>query len=443
MAADLFSSAGLDPSSDPASSDDTAESSAAETPASENESTVDNDGVLSVTELTEGLGALVEKHYGDVRVEGELSNFKRAASGHCYFTLKDDDAQIRCVMWRYLTQHIYFEPEDGLLVRITGKASVYERRGDLQILVNSMRRAGKGAQQEAFERLKAKLKAEGLFDRDRKKPLPTFPRRIGVVTSGEGAALQDILSVLERRFAAADVILCPVPVQGIDAPQAIANAIARFNAVPLDHDQRPEVLIVGRGGGSAEDLWAFNEEVVARTIADSDIPIISAVGHETDVSIADFVADERAATPSMAAEIAVPDRRDLELQIRGLTDRLRDAAMRPIDGTRRRVRHLIDSRTFHEPVRRLRDMQQRVDGIVEQLHRSASRMIERRRHVVERLQDRIRAAHPKAPLRRGYAMIERDGQIVRSVANLTTGDRVQIRLDDGHRSADIVDEGDE
>lgn len=453
---DLFSSAGLDDSADnpadngadhasgdasgDATSDAADDPSVSDTPSDASGDTSPADDVLSVTELTQGLSSLVETHYGDVRVEGELSNFKRAASGHCYFTLKDDDAQIRCVMWRYLTQHIYFEPEDGMQVRITGKASVYERRGDLQILANSMRRAGKGAQQEAFERLKRKLKAEGLFDADRKKALPTFPRRIGVATSGEGAALQDILSVLERRFPAAEVILCPVPVQGVDAPKAIANAIARFNAVPTGHGQRADVLIVGRGGGSAEDLWAFNEEVVARTIADSDIPVISAVGHETDISIADFVADERAATPSMAAEIAVPDRRDLEQQIRGLVGRARDATLRPIDDIRRRVRHLVDSRAFHEPVRRLRDMQQRVDGSVERLHRAVRRLAEKRRHEVERLQDRLTAAHPTAPLKRGYAMVERDGTLVRSADTLAPGDRVHLRFADGQRNADVVEE---
>lgn len=431
MAADLFSQA-----NDSASNDDAASNTDRSSPPADEKA----NSVLSVTELTDGLSALVEEHYGDVRVEGELSNFKRAASGHCYFTLKDEDAQIRCVMWRYLTQHIYFEPQDGLQVRITGKASVYERRGDLQILVNSMRRAGKGAQQEAFERLKRKLKAEGLFDADRKKPLPAFPLRIGVATSGEGAALQDIVSVLERRFPAADVILCPVPVQGIEAPQAIANAIARFNAVPAGHDQRADVLIVGRGGGSAEDLWAFNEEIVARTIADSDIPVVSAVGHETDVSIADFVADERAATPSMAAEIVVPDRRDLSLQIRGLVDRLRDATTRRVDDARLRVLRLADSRTFHDPVRRLRDMQQRLDNATDRLQRAVGRRVENERHTIERLRDRLRSADPEAPLRRGYAMVERDGASVRSAGDLSTGDRVRLRLHDGTRDAEVVDD---
>ena len=280
--------------------------------------------VLSVTELTSGLSDLVEEHYDDVWVEGELSDFTRAASGHCYFTLKDEDAQIRCVMWKHLTQYVYFEPEEGMQVRVNGHASVYERRGDLQIMAQAMRQAGKGAQQEAYEQLKQKLQAEGLFDAERKKALPAFPETIGVVTSGEGAALQDILSVLERRFPPAQVVLCPVPVQGLDAPQAIADAIAAFNEVPEDDVQRPDLLITGRGGGSTEDLWAFNEEVVARAIAASTLPVVSAVGHESDVSIADFVADERAATPSMAAEIVVPDRRDVAARIRDLHDRLHD-----------------------------------------------------------------------------------------------------------------------
>jgi exodeoxyribonuclease VII large subunit len=187
--------------------------------------------VMSVTEITRGLSRLVEEKYGDVWVEGELSDFTRAASGHCYFTLKDDDAQIRCVMWKHLTQYVYFEPEEGMQVRVNGHASVYERRGDLQIMAQAMRQAGKGAQQQAYEKLKQKLKAEGLFDADRKQSLPAFPQTIGIVTSGEGAALQDILSVLERRFPPAQVVLCPVPVQGLDAPQAIADTIRAFNEV--------------------------------------------------------------------------------------------------------------------------------------------------------------------------------------------------------------------
>jgi len=398
----------------------------------------DSARVLSVTDITRGLSNLVEEHYDDVWVEGELSNFTQAASGHCYFTLKDADAQIKCVMWRHLTKYVFFEPEDGMQVRVHGQASVYQARGDLQILADQMREAGKGAQQEAFERLKKKLKAEGLFDTDRKRPLPAFPETIGVVTSGQGAALQDVLSVLGRRFPPAEVVLCPVPVQGVDAPQAIADAVARFNAVSADDPQRPDVLIVGRGGGSTEDLWAFNEEVVARALAGSHLPVVSAVGHESDVSIADLVADERAATPSMAAEIVVPDRRDIARTVRSLHDRLHDVVMRTVQDRRQTVDRLVSSRAFHEPVRRLREVRQTVEDLAGRLERSIDRIAERARNRIERLHDRLRAADPEQPLHRGYAVVHRDGDRIRSAADLASGDRVTLRLHDGQRAADIV-----
>lgn len=392
-------------------------------------------GALSVSELTSGLSTLVEAEYSDIWVEGELSNFKRAASGHCYFTLKDASAQIRCVMWRHLTKYIFFSPEDGMQVRVHGDASVYERRGDLQIVARAMRRAGKGAMQEAFEQLKQALKAEGLFDTERKKPLPAFPTTIGVVTSGTGAAVQDILSVLERRFPLARVVLCPVPVQGPDAPEAIARAIAALNDPAT---LQPDVLIVGRGGGSAEDLWAFNEEIVARTIAESDIPVISAVGHETDVSIADFVADERAATPSMAAEIAVPDRRDLSERIRTLADRLRERTTTIIRDARRRVEQMTASRAFHEPVHRLRHHQQTLDALVNRLQRSGPHVVDQHRHRLARLRDRLRAADPEAPLRRGYALVESHGTAIRSADTLRPQDAVTLRFIDGSHPARIL-----
>jgi exodeoxyribonuclease VII large subunit len=394
--------------------------------------------VLSVTELTRGLSDLVEEHYDDVWVEGELSDFTRAASGHCYFTLKDEDAQIRCVMWKYRTQYVYFEPEEGMQVRVNGHASVYERRGDLQIQAQTMRQAGKGAQQKAYEELKQTLQAEGLFDAERKKPLPLFPEMIGVVTSGEGAALQDILSVLERRFPPAEVVLCPVPVQGLDAPQAIADAIAAFNDLPPDDPQRPALLIVGRGGGSTEDLWAFNEEVVARAIADSALPVVSAVGHESDVTISDFVADERAATPSMAAEIVVPDRRDVATRIRELHDRLRDVAVRKIENARQRIDALVSSRAFHSPIRRLEDHRQRLDALIDRLERSGTRLTEQARTRLDHLRSRLAAVDPEQPLRRGYAYPTRDGTPVRSAEALREGDLVRLRFHDGHRSAEVV-----
>ena len=400
--------------------------------------TAPDDAVLSVTDLTRGLSDLVEDHYDDVWVEGELSDFTQAASGHCYFTLKDEDAQIRCVMWKYLTQYVFFEPEEGMQVRVNGHASVYERRGDLQIQAQAMRRAGKGAQQEAYEQLKKELRAEGLFDADRKQPLPPFPETIGVVTSGQGAALQDILSVLERRFPPAGVVLCPVAVQGLDAPQEIADAINAFNEVPPDHSQHPDLLIVGRGGGSTEDLWAFNEEIVARAVAASEVPVVSAVGHESDTAITDFVADERAATPSMAAEIVVPDRRDVADRIQTLHDRLRTIVTRRLQNARQRVDALVSSRAFHSPVRRLEQAQQHLDSLVDRLERSGTRLLEHTRTRVERLRSRLHAVDPEQPLRRGYVYPTRNGSPVEGADTLSTGDRLRLHFEDDSRDAEVL-----
>lgn len=392
----------------------------------------------SVTALVEELNAQLEAEYDAVWIEGELTNFKRAASGHCYFTLTDEEAQIRCVMWRHLTKYMFFEPEDGLQVRAHGTVSIYERRGDLQIVVRAMRKAGRGAMQEAFERLKRTLQAEGLFDADRKQPLPAFPETIGVVTSGVGAALQDIQSVLARRFPIAQVILAPVPVQGPDAPQAIADTIAALNALPAEEERRPEVLIVGRGGGSTEDLWAFNEEVVARAIAASELPVVAAVGHESDVSIADFVADERAATPSMAAEITVPDRSDIAAQIRTLHDRLHDRTTRILQDARQRVMHLTQSRAFHEPAHRLQQRAQELDALIGRLHQSGRRLLDHHRHRLDRLRDRLASADPERPLRRGYVRVERDGAPVSSAQNLAPNDTITLQFLDGTRTARIL-----
>lgn len=393
--------------------------------------------VLSVSALVDGLARVVETAYDDVRVEGELSNFNRAASGHCYFTLKDRDAQIRCVMWRYRAKHVFFEPEDGLLVRVRGNASIYERRGDLQIMVQSMQMAGQGALQEAFERLKRRLADEGLFDAARKQPIPAFPEAVGIVTSGQGAALHDITSILERRFPVARVVLCPVPVQGMDAPRAIADAIAAFNDVPTG-DARPDVLIVGRGGGSVEDLWSFNEEVVARAIVASDLPVISAVGHETDVSIADLVADERAATPSMAAEIAVPDGHDVAAQLRTLHERLQGRLMQHLHEARRSVEYLVDSRSFHRPIHRVEQQRQALDTLAGRLERAGPRLLERHRTRLERLQNRLDALNPRSPLQRGYALVERSGQPVRRAADFDPDEDVLLRFLDGTRRARIL-----
>ena len=405
--------------------------------------TSSDDPILSVTELTRGLNDLVEEHYDDVWVEGELSDFTRAASGHCYFTLKDEDAQIRCVMWKHLTQYVYFEPEEGMQVRVNGHASVYERRGDLQIMAQAMREAGKGAQQKAFEQLKQKLREEGLFDADRKKPLPLFPETIGVVTSGQGAAIHDIRTGLKRRFPPAEIVLCPVKVQGLDAPQAVAEAVTAFNDLSSSDAQSPDVLIVGRGGGSTEDLWAFNEEVVARAIAASDLPVVSAVGHESDITIADLVADERAATPSTAAELVVPDQRDLTEQVRGLHDRLRTRMMRQLQNARQRVDALVNSRAFHAPVRRLEQQRQHLDTLVDRLQRSGDHLVDQARTRLDRLHDRLEALDPEQPLRRGYVHLTRNETPIRAAESLKEGDHVRLHFQDGHRDAEVLPNDDE
>lgn len=392
--------------------------------------------VFSVRGLTQSLREVIESGFSGIWVEGELSNFKRHSSGHCYFTLKDEDAQIRVVLFRGNARHVNFRPQDGMLVQIYGDASVYEKRGDLQVIARTMKLAGEGALQKAFEELKRKLAAEGLFDQEHKKGIPTFPNAIGVVTSDSGAALHDILSIIQRRFPQVTVMVLPVQVQGMGAADSIARAIATFN----DRDHRPDVLIVGRGGGSLEDLWAFNEEIVARAIFASGIPVISAVGHETDFSISDFVADVRAATPSMAAELAVPDRQELMTAIKKRASDIRQCLERGIERYRRHVEYLISSHQFRRPVDQLRHHTQHVDELVERLNRCSLQAIERKRRQTHALRDRLALLGPERPLERGFVLVERSGSIVRRAAELNAGDELSLRFVDGRSRVHVDDE---
>lgn len=395
--------------------------------------------VLTVSDLASGLREVVETHFEDVWVEGELSNFRQYRSGHCYFTLKDDDAQLRCVMWKHFTQYVFFDPQDGMLVRLHGDASVYEVRGELQLVTRSMQLAGEGALQKAFEELKRRLEAEGLFAPTHKQALPPYPESIGIVTSGDGAALHDILSVLGRRFPQVRVLVCPVHVQGMGAAEEIAEAIATFNSLPPGDALRPDVLIVGRGGGSAEDLWAFNEEVVARGLYESAIPTVSAVGHETDYSISDFVADVRAATPSMAAELVVPDRRDVASLVRGYHDFLRDQVRGTIDSHRQQIRALTRSYAFHRPVERLRQSQQRLDELTARLHRGMQQHLRDTRHHLDASSQHLTLLDPRRPLQRGYARIERNGTPVNKASVLRPYDDITLTFADGTRQAEVKD----
>jgi len=391
---------------------------------------------LSVSQIVGRLKATVETDFGNVAVRGELSNFNRARSGHCYFSLKDEDARLECVMWRRVATQVGFTPEDGMLVKINGKISIYEDRGKLQLYADRMHLAGEGALQKAFEKLKKRLRREGLFDAEKKQPLPPFPETVGLVTSGESAALQDLLTGLRRRFRYATVQLRPVRVQGNGAGDEIAAAIEAFSEMAPP----PDLLVVGRGGGSAEDLWAFNEEVVARAIHACRVPVVSAVGHETDTSIADLAADERAATPSTGAEVAVPDRRDVSERVRALAAALEGMARKRLRENRRAVERLTQSRGFHRPARRLRRLRQRLDELTARLDRTAPRLVAKKRRQLALLKSRLDALDPEKPLRRGYAFVEKDGRPVRSAGVLSDGDAVTLAFGDGTRDVRVEDE---
>jgi len=317
---------------------------------------------ITVSELTARIRDLLARNFVDVLVEGEISNCREAQSGHIYFTLKDEKAQVKCVWFRQQMRGVRFRPEDGLKVTVRGSIGVYEQRGEYQIYVESMDPAGRGALQLAFEQLKRKLESEGLFDARHKKELPRLPSRIGLVTSPKGAAVRDVIRILRRRFPNVHILLMPVRVQGEGAAGEIARALRLFN-----QRQNVDVLILARGGGSLEDLWAFNEEMVARAIFDSQIPVISGVGHETDFTIADFVADVRASTPSAAAEIVVQTRREFDRHILSLREALAEQMRYRILVLSRRVHELGAQRGFRRPLDLLRQRRQRTDEMTARL----------------------------------------------------------------------------
>src|SRR6201991_20328 len=328
-----------------------------------------------------------------VWIEGELSNVARPASGHVYFTLKDASAQVRCAMFRTAASRLRFRPVDGMHVLMRAKVGLYEARGEFQLVADHMEPAGEGALQREFEQLKARLGAEGLFAPERKRGLPAFARRIGVITSPSGAAIRDVLSVLGRRLGLAEVDVLPVPVQGREAPPAIASMLRKASA-----SGRYDVLLVTRGGGSLEDLWAFNDESVARAIHASAVPVVSAVGHEVDFTIADFVADLRAATPSAAAELLVPDGADLSRQLDRLRQRMTTLVTRRLQAAAQRADHWQARLNAQRPQARLARDAQRLESLRRRLYVSISQSNSLRRARLERLQARLTAQHPKLRL---------------------------------------------
>ncbi|HUI11689.1 MAG TPA: exodeoxyribonuclease VII large subunit [Bacteroidota bacterium] len=381
---------------------------------------------MSVSELTRKIKQILESGFPSITVQGEVSNFKRHSSGHLYFTLKDASAQLPCVLWRSRAAGLRFAPEDGMSVVAAGRITVYEVRGSYQLDVQSMRPAGLGELQAAFEALKAALAAEGLFDADRKRPLPPFPKRIALVTSPTGAVLQDMKNVFRRRYPALELILAPVRVQGAGAAAEIAAAIDDVNAFG-----GVDLLVLARGGGSLEDLWAFNEETVARAIARSRIPVVSAVGHETDFTIADFTADLRAPTPSAAAELVVPDARALLESVADSWYRIAQAVRDSIGRRRERVGALVGSYAFNRPVDLLRQHSQHADELLRSLHRIAGHAVALTASRQGSLAQRLRALDPALALQRGYAIVRKGGTVVGSAALLRSGDGVAIEFRDG------------
>ena len=370
-------------------------------------------------------------------VEGELSEHK-SVRGHWYFTIADDSSALKCVMWKSRTLYVGFTPEPGQLLRVYGSPTVYPKFGNLQFNVHRIeRRHTTGELQKRFLELRRKLAQDGLFDDSKKKYPARDPPAHWYCYLREGAALQDILRILRDRFPVAEVILAPVRVQGPYAAPDITDAIAKFNR--LAATSRPDVLIVGRGGGSLEDLWAFNEEPVARAIFASRIPIISAVGHETDTTIADLVADVRAATPTHAAQTSVPELSSLVWNIQGCTQQMHQSYVSRINRLRQRIVQITESYTFNTPINRVRDAQQTLNNYVDLLNESLHSRIQKSRHQVELLNGQITALNPRRYLGRGYARIEREGKVVRSSHELNTHDQVALHFADGRREAIISD----
>ncbi len=382
--------------------------------------------VLTVSDITRRIKQSLETSFPRIWIQGEISNFKQHTSGHLYFTLKDEGAQISAVVWRSRVAALPLLPEDGMKVIARGSITVYPPRGNYQIDCDQIQPVGVGELQLAFERLKKKLADEGLFDPAHKKPIPEYPERIGVVTSVTGAALHDIRSVLARRFPAVGLVVIPVRVQGAGAAEEIASAIADMNEYG-----EVDVLIVGRGGGSLEDLWPFNEEIVARAIYRSTIPVISAVGHEIDFSIADFVADLRAPTPSAAAELAVKDRSELIEVVRNMWYTIRRAVEDQVGTLRDSVKSLAVSHALNRPKDLLRESSQRADELERGLVTAFTHSLTMARERHHSLHSRLQALSPPAVLARGYTIVRKAGDVVTSARNLASGDPATIQFHDG------------
>ena len=390
---------------------------------------------ISVSELNSYIKNKIadDEYLNNVLVKGEISNFKNHYTGHMYFTLKDENSLIKCIMFKSYAQKLDFMPKDGMKVFALGGVSVFERDGVYQIYVKAMQEDGVGILYKKYEELKQRLEQQGYFDDSHKKKIPIMPKTIGVLTSQTGSVIRDIINVSTRRNPNVNIRLFPVPVQGEGAAEKIADGIKFMN-----EQKQADVLILARGGGSLEDLWPFNEEIVARAIYDSEIPIISAVGHETDFSISDFVADLRAPTPSAAAELAVPDIYEVKQKINTYQNRLRLSLIKKVEIMKLRYEKCMSSRVFKEPLRDINDYYLKVDTFIKKLENIIKvKQKEEKTKYIE-LVSKLDTLSPLKTLTRGYSIVEENGKIIKSVKELKTGDKIDIRLVDGKKQAEIL-----
>ncbi len=390
---------------------------------------------ISVTDLNKYVKNKIadDEYLNNILVKGEISNFKHHYTGHMYFTLKDENSLIKCIMFKSYAQKLNFEPKDGMKVYIFGTVSVFERDGIYQIYAKAMEQDGVGDLYTKYQKLKNELEEKGLFDENHKKKIPIMPKIIGVLTSQTGSVIRDIINVSTRRNPNVYIRLFPVPVQGEGAAEKIAYGIDYMNKNKL-----ADVLILARGGGSLEDLWPFNEEIVAKSIYDSEIPIISAVGHETDFSISDFVADLRAPTPSAAAELAVPDIYEVKQKINSYENRMKLSLNKKLEILKLRYEKCMSSSVFKDPTRKINENYIKIDTYIKQLENLVNKSKEKNRNKYTELVAKLDTLSPLKTLLRGYSIVEKDDKIIKSVKELKTNDNIIIKLNDGKKSAKII-----
>lgn len=393
------------------------------------------DMAISVTELNSYIKNKIadDEYLNNVLIKGEISNFKNHYTGHMYFTLKDENSLIKCVMFKTYAQKLDFMPKDGMKVFVLGGVSVFERDGVYQIYVKAMQEDGVGVLYKKYEELKQRLEQEGYFAEEHKKAIPQMPKIIGVLTSQTGSVIRDIINVSTRRNPNVNIRLYPVPVQGEGAAEKIADGIKFVNK-----NQLADVLILARGGGSLEDLWPFNEEIVAHAIYNSEIPVISAVGHETDFSISDFVADLRAPTPSAAAELAVPDVYEVKQKINSYQNRLRLSLVKKVEIMKLRYEKCMSSRVFKEPLRNINDNYLKLDTYIKKLENIIKTKQKEEKTKYVELVAKLDTLSPLKTLTRGYSLVEKNNNIIKSAKDVNTGDKIDLKFSDGTKQAEIL-----